>query len=77
MRQGAQSVIDRRAWLTAVIRYGTLGGLVIVSGALATRRSGRSCPGLSTPCGTCGLLTGCELPRARAVRDPRVTGGQG
>ena len=77
MRQGEPLVTDRRAWLSGVIRNSTLGVLVIVSGLLATRRSGRSCPGLSTPCDTCGLFRGCELPRAQGVRDPRVTKGQG
>ncbi len=65
MRQGEPLVTDRRAWLNGAIRNSTLGVLVVVSGFLATRRSGRSCPGLSTPCDTCGLFRGCELPRRR------------
>ncbi len=77
MSQREPSVPERRAWLSGAIRYGTLGGLVIVSGLLATRRSGNSCPGLSIPCETCGLWSQCELPRARTVREPRVIKGQG
>lgn len=77
MREGSQAATNRREWLTGAIRYGALSGLVIVSGSLATRRSGRSCPGLSIPCQTCGRWSACELPRARAEREPRATKGQG
>ncbi len=77
MNRAAGCTTDRREWLCGAMRYSLLGGVTAMAGLLLTRHSGNRCPGLTAPCETCGLLSGCELPRAQATRSPRVEKGQG
>jgi hypothetical protein len=61
---------ERREAIRRLVRYASLGGLALGTGALAARRQIRACPG-SSVCEGCPALSDCRLPKAEAHRAAR------
>ncbi len=57
-----QDKMPRREWLGKVSRGAALGGISVLSVGLLAKPG--SCIDLISPCDTCVLFGGCELPKA-------------
>ena len=65
-----QKVMNRKAFISALIRGGILGSMALLAGVLLSRRQislEKEC-GLGIQCRSCSSLKGCKLPDAEKER---------
>lgn len=65
----SHALTDRRQWLATVARNTSLAGIALAVTYLAARPSADGCPKWTSDCRSCQLLSRCEVPLAKSVRE--------